>query len=90
MGDFLFTNCVKRFKEFIRLELHDPYSNFTLNDERGGFVAKEEERKLIHALLKYGAKCFSSVHNNRSEAHLRTELEYRHQILTNYKSNFIL
>lgn len=36
------------------------------------------------------SKCCSSVHNNRSEAHLRTELQYRHQVVTNFKSNFIL
>lgn len=50
------------------------WSNVTFYKEGTRLVEKEEEKNGTW-LAQIRSKCFSNVHNNRSEAYLRQELE---------------
>lgn len=81
-------------------------SNFTFSkmrereggrrEKEGGREVREGEKERVKKKIntwfsQIWSRCFPSVHKNRSDAHLRTELEYRHPVLTltiNQNSSF--
>lgn len=65
-------------------------SNCIFSEAKEKFRAEGGRKKTNKWYAQIQSKCFPSVHNNRSEADLRTEIEYRHPVLTLMNPNLLL